>query len=344
MPNPKRSSADNCDEWVRRCKAGDRRAVARLVTFLESPDRKTSREASRSASALPPPKQVIGITGPPGAGKSTLLDYLISLFRQEGRTVGVIAVDPSSPFTGGALLGDRIRMGTHRTDTGVFIRSMGNRGALGGLAAAASSALRVLGGAGFEVVLLETVGAGQSASEIINLADTVCVIQVPGLGDDIQLMKMGVLETADVFVVNKADRPDAKHLFVQIQDAVRDAPGETCRVMRQLGKAFASSFTGPRWTPEVVLVSALQQTGGPDLLNAFRKHRAYLDAPEISAALRSNRLAREIHHQTCRRLKEDLDIRLAPGGDLQDVVDTCARGERDLAWAVEEAIRRSTTA
>src|SRR6185369_12937329 len=168
-------------ELARAVLNGDRRAASRLITMLESEDPAQAAAASHAAGRLPLPRQTIGLTGPPGAGKSTLLDYFVSLFRARNDRVAVLAVDPSSPFTGGALLGDRIRMASQRNDSGVFIRSMGSRGASGGMAAAASGALRVLGAAGYSTVFLETVGAGQAETEVVNLADTVCVVQVPGL-------------------------------------------------------------------------------------------------------------------------------------------------------------------
>lgn len=320
------------------CLQGSRRAAARLISMLESSDGGAARAASRAVARLPLPAQTIGLTGPPGAGKSTLLDYLIGLLRKRNLRVGVIAVDPSSPFTGGALLGDRIRMAQHGPDSGVFIRSMGSRGASGGLAAAASDALRVLGGAGFDAVLLETVGAGQSEIEVVNLADTVCVVQVAGLGDDVQLMKMGILEIADVFVVTKGDRPGAEDLKLQLERAIHEAPGEVCRAIRQLGPGFAAGFQGPRWTPEVVLVSALRAQGGDELLASFERHRAYLATPALAEALRTSRAAREIAWRATRRLGDALNVRLAPGGDLATLASDCAAGRLDVESAVARAL------
>ncbi|MCZ7648584.1 MAG: methylmalonyl Co-A mutase-associated GTPase MeaB [Planctomycetota bacterium] len=330
---------DTPDALAAACLQGSRRAASRLISQLEAPEPDTARKASRAVARLPLPPHTIGLTGPPGAGKSTLLDYLIALFRERGRRVGVVAVDPSSPFTGGALLGDRIRMGSHRNDSGVFIRSMGNRGASGGLASAASDALRVLGGAGFDVVLLETVGAGQAEVAVVDLADTVCVVQVPGLGDDVQLMKMGILEIADLFVVNKGDRPEAESLKIQLEQAVHDAPGETCRALRQLGPAFARAFQGPHWRPAVVLLSALQRTGGAELMEALDRHRAYRSQPELAGALQRGRLAREILWRATRRLGDELAARLARGGDLAPLVDACAAGSLDVEGAVDRVVK-----
>jgi LAO/AO transport system kinase len=165
--------ADNPVELTQACQNGDRRAASRLISMLESSDQVVARAASDVVSRLPLPQHTIGITGPPGAGKSTLVSYVVELYRKQNEKVGVLAVDPSSPFTGGALLGDRIRMSNHRQDSGVFIRSMGSRGASGGLAAAASDSLRVLAAAGYQTIFLETIGAGQAETEVVNLADTV---------------------------------------------------------------------------------------------------------------------------------------------------------------------------
>mgnify|MGYP002784026925 CR=1 FL=1 len=203
-------------EWADRIRQGDIRAIARAATAIEN--RRPTAEALLSAlfphtgRAL-----VLGITGPPGAGKSTLTDQLISHLRQEGRTVAVIAVDPSSPFTGGAILGDRIRMQSHHADPGVFIRSMATRGSLGGLAPATLDLALLFDAAGRDVILIETVGVGQDEIEISRLADATLVVLVPGMGDEIQAIKAGIMEVADVFVLNKADQPGIEKLEREIQ-------------------------------------------------------------------------------------------------------------------------------
>ena len=202
--------------------------------------------------------RVIGLTGAPGAGKSTVTSALVRAFRARGRRVAVLAVDPSSPFTGGALLGDRVRMQEHATDDGVYIRSMGSRGQLGGLAAATPRAIRVLAAAGYEVILVETVGVGQAEVEIASAADTTAVLVVPGMGDSIQAAKAGVLEVADVLVVNKADRPDTQATLRDLRAMVALAPGE--------------------WKPPIVSTVATAGQGIDDLVAALDRHDAWLDA------------------------------------------------------------------
>ena len=197
-------------QLLERARAGDRSALARLLSVVErggEPARLVGRLAHASAGSA----HTIGITGPPGAGKSTLTSALVRVVRDAGHRIAVLAVDPSSPFTGGAILGDRVRMGDHALDDDVFIRSMAARGHLGGLSAAAPQALRVLDACGFDVVLVETVGVGQSEVEVVGQTDTVLVLLVPGMGDGVQVAKAGILEIADVFVVNKADRDGVAH-------------------------------------------------------------------------------------------------------------------------------------
>src|SRR5574342_881787 len=209
----------NASAAVAAARDGDPRAVARLVSLVERGDERLPE----IAAALAPytgQAQIIGLTGSPGVGKSTMTNELVRIYRGQGCRVGVLAVDPSSPFTGGAILGDRVRMQEHATDPGVYIRSMSARGHLGGLAAATPMAVRVLEGAGCDVVLVETVGVGQAEVEVASLADTTVVLLAPGLGDAIQAVKAGILEIADVFVVNKADRDGADATYHDIQGMI----------------------------------------------------------------------------------------------------------------------------
>ncbi|WBB54797.1 methylmalonyl Co-A mutase-associated GTPase MeaB [Verrucosispora sp. WMMD573] len=261
---------------VERARDGDPRAVARLITLVESGD----ETVPVMAAALAPytgRAQVVGLTGSPGVGKSTTTNELVRALRAHGHRVGVLAIDPSSPFTGGAILGDRVRMQDHATDPGVYIRSMSSRGHLGGLSAATPQAVRVLEGAGCDVVLVETVGVGQAEVEVASLADTTLVLLAPGMGDAIQAVKAGILEIADVFVVNKADRDGA-------DATVRDIQG-----MIALGER------GPgQWRPQVVRAVAARGEGIDDVAAAIDKHRAWLVEHDELRRRREARAAAEV--------------------------------------------------
>ena len=248
--------------------AGDKRALARVISWAENGDPRL-RSVVKDLKPAAAGTRVIGLTGAPGAGKSTVTSALVRAFRARGNRVAVLAVDPSSPFTGGALLGDRVRMQEHATDDGVFIRSMGSRGQLGGLAAAAPQAIRVLAAAGYEVILVETVGVGQAEVEIASAADSTVVLVVPGMGDSIQAAKAGLLEVADILVVNKADRPDTQATLRDLRAMVNLAKGE--------------------WKPPIVPTVATAGEGVDDLLGALDKHDAWL---ESSGERSRRRLAR----------------------------------------------------
>ncbi len=229
-------------DLARRVSAGEARAVARLISLLEDGD----PEAARALAALRASRgraHVVGVTGPPGSGKSTLCDKLIAGLRARGKRVGVLAVDPSSPFTGGAILGDRLRMQGHALDDGVYIRSLASRGRLGGLSRATAAAARVLEAAGYEWIIVETVGVGQSEVEIVKMADTVILVSVPGLGDDIQVIKAGIMEIGDVFVVNKADRDGADRVVREIRGMLETAAALAWGNAR--GAAAAAAAQGP---------------------------------------------------------------------------------------------------
>jgi len=239
-----------------RARDGDARSIARLLTIVEN-DEPGAAEIVRETHPLTGRARIVGITGPPGGGKSTLVSRLAAEYRAEHGRVAVVAVDPSSPFTGGAILGDRIRMRERFLDEGVFIRSMASRGHSGGVARATRRVVGLLDALGTDVILVETVGVGQEEVDVIRVADTVCLVTVPGLGDDIQAIKAGVLEIADVLVVNKADRPGA-------DETVRDLA-----MMVSLGKPRTD------WRPLIVRTVATEGKGTPELVGAIEKHRAW---------------------------------------------------------------------
>ncbi|MEV8637062.1 methylmalonyl Co-A mutase-associated GTPase MeaB [Streptosporangium sp. NPDC051023] len=254
-------------DLVARARAGQPRAVARLISLVENGSPLLREIMTRLCADRPLRARIIGLTGSPGVGKSTSTGMLVQAFRKQGKRVGVLAVDPSSPFTGGALLGDRVRMQDHATDPEVFIRSMASRGHLGGLSWATPQALRVLEAAGCEVILIETVGVGQAEVDIASLADTTIVLLAPGMGDGVQAAKAGILEIADVFVVNKADRDGA-------QAAIRELRNMIALVERD-------------WKPPIVPTVAYRGEGSEDLVDALDAHWAHLE--------KSGELARRRH-------------------------------------------------
>lgn len=263
--------------------AGERRAVARAISMVES----GSADLPELSSLIYPATgraHIVGLTGAPGAGKSTLTQQLIQEARDRGLTVGVLAIDPTSPFTGGALLGDRLRMQSHATDPGVFIRSMATRGHLGGLALAAPEAIRVLDASGRDMVIVETVGVGQVEVDVAKAADTTLVVVNPGWGDSIQVAKAGILEIADVFVVNKADRDGADR-------AVRDL--ET-----MIGMAAEGGWRAP-----VVATSAIKQEGVDALFDEVQRHRTHLEGSGELAVRRRERLIAEVEEMVSQALR-----------------------------------------
>lgn len=297
--------------------SGDRGAVARLISLVET----GGAPATEAAAALYPRTgraYTIGITGAPGAGKSTLTDRLIARVRRDGDEVGVLAVDPTSPFTGGAILGDRVRMQDHATDAGVFIRSMATRGHLGGLALATSQAIRILDAAGKPWVVVETVGVGQVEVEIADAADTTIVVVNPGWGDGVQASKAGLLEIADVFVVNKADRPGA-------DDAARD--------LRQM---LELSGTRP-WTPPIVETVATTGAGVDEMFDAIRSHRAHLEAGGRLERRRAERLADELRRIVLERLARRTDA-VCVGERFDEIVARVAARDVDPYTAADELL------
>jgi len=248
--------------FVERVRSGDVRALARAITAIEN----DSAQAYQLMKALFPHSgnaTVIGLTGSPGAGKSTLVDQLAREYRKQEKTIGIIAVDPTSPYTGGAILGDRIRMQAHHADTGIYIRSMATRGFLGGLAPATADVATLLDAAGKEMVFVETVGVGQDEIDIVRLADVTVLILVPGMGDDVQTIKAGIMEIADIFVINKSDREGAE------------------RVEREIRAMQTLAIRRDDWTPPVVKTVASDGTGIPDLVKAVAAYRHYLQGKDL---------------------------------------------------------------
>ncbi|MEU7132436.1 methylmalonyl Co-A mutase-associated GTPase MeaB [Streptomyces sp. NPDC046261] len=278
---------------VEQAREGRPRAVARLISLVEGASPQL-REVMAALAPLTGHAYVVGITGSPGVGKSTSTSALVSAYRRMGKRVGVLAVDPSSPFSGGALLGDRVRMSEHASDPGVYIRSMATRGHLGGLAWAAPQAIRVLDAAGCEVVLVETVGVGQSEVEIASQADTSVVLLAPGMGDGIQAAKAGILEIGDVYVVNKADRDGA------------DATARELNHMLGLGEARAPGD----WRPPIVKTVAARGEGTDEVVEALEKHRAWMEERGALTERRRLRAAREVETIAVTALRERIgDLR-----------------------------------
>jgi LAO/AO transport system kinase len=286
-------------DLVERARDGDARAVGRLISLVENGSPQL-REAMAVLAPHVGRARVIGLTGSPGVGKSTTTTALVAAFRGRGQRVGVLAVDPSSPFSGGALLGDRVRMQEHATDSGVYIRSMASRGHLGGLAWTTPQALRVLDAAGCEVVLVETVGVGQAEVEVASLADTTLVLVAPGMGDGIQAAKAGILEIADIFVVNKADR---------------DGADATARDLRHM-LSLVEGRRAEEWQPPIIKTVASRNEGIDDVLAALDKHQAWLVESGRLDARRRARAADEIEAIAVTALRERIgDLR---GGTLLD--------------------------
>lgn len=295
-------------DLVSRARGGDPRAVARLISLVEDASGHL-REVSAALAPYAGKAHIVGLTGSPGVGKSTTTSALVSAYRAEGKRVGVLAVDPSSPFSGGALLGDRVRMQDHALDPDVYIRSMASRGHLGGLAWSTPQALRVLEGAGCEVILLETVGVGQSEVEVVGVADTVVVLLAPGMGDGIQAAKAGILEIGDIFVVNKADRDGA------------DATARELRHMIRLSEREAGD-----WRPPVLKTVASRGEGVQELVEEIGKHERWARDSGAGLQRRQRRAADEVEAiadtQLRRRLVADkallADLSLRVAGGLTD--------------------------
>jgi LAO/AO transport system kinase len=300
--------------------AGDRRALARAITLVENDDpegwelvREVYPETGKAA--------VIGFTGPPGVGKSTLLGALTKLERERGRTIAVLSIDPSSPFTKGALLGDRIRLVDHFLDPGVFIRSMANRGALGGLSEAALQAALLMDASGRELVLLETVGVGQAEVDIIDHADTVVLVLMPGSGDSIQALKAGVMEIPDIIVVNKSEHPLTDTMIREIKGVLALGPHRD-------------------WPVPIVRTEAVRAEGVPELAEKLTEHRAFLEAEGTLSERRRRNLLSEVLAIATFRLRRDLEESIREDDEVRVLLDRVVSRELDPASAAAWILAR----
>jgi LAO/AO transport system kinase len=304
--------------------AGDVRTVARLIRDID--DRVPGvREILKALYAHTGHAYVIGITGAPGVGKSTLVDQMLAHLRKAGKTVGVLAVDPTSPFTGGAILGDRIRMQRHSLDEGVFIRSLATRGHFGGLTQSTRSAIDVLDAMGKDYILVETVGVGQDEVDVVKSAQTTIIVVIPGMGDDIQAIKAGILEVGDIFVINKADREGAD---------------KTLNELRQMTDMGHQKYKEGKWTPPILKVEAVLDRGVVELLEAIEKHRAYLmsSGGDQHLVRRTLRIREELAEMVKNRLVQEVLDQLIESGDFERAVEAILAGDMDPYTASDNLV------
>jgi LAO/AO transport system kinase len=299
---------------------GDKRALARAITLVENDDPE-GWELVKAVYPRTGRAAVVGFTGPPGVGKSTLLGALTKLERERDRTVAVLSVDPSSPFTKGALLGDRIRLADHFLDPGVFIRSMANRGALGGLSEAALQAALLMDASGRDIVLVETVGVGQAEVDIINHADTVVLVLMPGSGDSIQALKAGVMEIPDIIVVNKAQHPLTDTMVREIKTVLALGPK-------------------PDWPVPIIRTEATRGEGVPELADKLDEHRSYIEAQGMLTARRRRNLMNEVLTIATYRLRRELEESLREDDEVRELLDRVVSRELDPASAATTILER----
>jgi LAO/AO transport system kinase len=308
------------ERLVEGVRGGDRRALARAITLVESSD-PSAYELVKELYSGTGEAYAVGVTGPPGVGKSSLISALVGHVRERDTAVGVISVDPSSPFTRGALLGDRIRLADHFLDPEVFIRSMGTRGHLGGLAEATLQAALILDAAGKELLFLETVGAGQSEVEVISIADTVLLVLMPGSGDSIQALKAGIMEIPDVIAVNKRDHPAAKTMVNEV-------------------RSILALDTDEGWQPPIVLTEAVMGEGIDELWAKIEEHRRHLEDNDLLAERRAKNLAGEVFAVASARAKKHLEQAVSDDPELRRLLDEVQRRELDPLSAVREILEK----
>jgi len=308
------------EELVAGVRSGDRRALARTITLVENAD-SLAEDVIRELYGKTGNAYMVGITGPPGVGKSSLVSSLVRHVRPGGQTVGVVTVDPSSPFTYGALLGDRIRLADHFLDPDVFIRSMGTRGHLGGLAEATLQAALILDAAGKDLLFLETVGTGQSEVEIVGIADTTLLVLMPGSGDSIQALKAGIMEIPDVIAVNKKDRTGAKTMESEV-------------------RSILALDTEREWETPIVLTDAVSGEGVEELWEAVGSHRDHLEETGLLAKRRASNLARQVYALASGRAKAHLELAVAGDEELRRLLELVERRELDPLSAVREIMQQ----
>lgn len=309
------------ESLTERVRRGDPRAIARAISLIED-EAPQGAELVRRLFADTGRAYLVGVTGPPGAGKSTLVDRMTAEFRKAGSTIGVVAVDPTSPFSGGAILGDRVRMQAHAGDAGVFIRSMATRGHLGGLARATSEVALVFDAAGMDVVLIETVGVGQDEVDIVRTADVSIVTIVPGAGDEVQALKAGIMEIADIFVVNKADREGADRTIASI---------EALQSLQTFGEG--------EWRPPIVKTEATTGRGVPELLQAIERFKAHTAAKQ--GERRRARAEWRVRELLGQRFLQHVEQHVLGEGEFERTLDAIAARETDPYSAVDSILDRA---
>jgi len=311
-------------DTVERVLAGDIRTVARLISDIDD----GIPEVRQTLKALYPHTgraYIVGITGAPGVGKSTLVDQMVGHLRKRGKTVGIIAVDPTSPFSGGAILGDRIRMQRHSSDEGVFIRSLATRGHFGGLTQSTRSVIDILDAMGKDYILVETVGVGQDEVDVVKSAQTTVIVVIPGMGDDIRALKAGIFEVGDIFVINKADRQGTEKTLSDL------------KLMVEMG---SKKHTESTWKPPVLKTEALGDKGLTELLQEIENHRKYLvgSAGGINLRRRKDRAREELAEMVKSRLLQEVFHRLTQSGEFERAVESIAAGNTDPYTASDELV------